>query len=58
MQTIAQDNSSAASRPAAWTTHRLLPTCVAALLWGGLFLRDARLRPFLPWRDRRQSWIG
>ena len=36
-------------------THVLFPTYVAALLWGGLMLRDARLRAFLPWRDRRRS---
>jgi hypothetical protein len=36
-------------------THVLFPTYIAALLWGGLMLRDARLRTFLPWRDRRQS---
>ena len=36
-------------------THVLFPTYVAALLWGGLVLRDARLRAFLPWRDRSQS---
>ena len=36
-------------------THVLFPTYLAALLWGGLMLRDARLRAFLPWRDRRQS---
>ena len=36
-------------------THVLFPTYVAALLWGGLMLRDARLRAFLPWRDRSQS---
>ena len=36
-------------------THVLFPTYVAALLWGGLLLRDARLRVFLPWRDRSQS---
>jgi hypothetical protein len=57
MQTIAPDNPFAASRPAAWTTHSFFPTCVAALLWGTLFLYDACLRAFL-WRDRRQSWIG
>ena len=33
-------------------THVLFPTYVAALLWGGLLLRDPRLRAFLPWRDR------
>jgi hypothetical protein len=31
-------------------SHILFPTYVAALIWGGLFLRDARLRAFLPWR--------
>jgi hypothetical protein len=36
-------------------THVLFPTYVAALLWGGLMLRDARLRAFLPWRDRSQA---
>ena len=34
-------------------THVLFPTYVAALLWGGLLLRDARLRAFLP--IRRES---
>jgi hypothetical protein len=28
-------------------THILFPTYVAALLWAGLYLRDARLREFL-----------
>ena len=28
-------------------THMLFPTYVAALLWAGLYLRDARLREFL-----------
>src|SRR5262245_8287752 len=37
-------------------THVLFPTYVAALLWGGLMLRDARLRAFLPWSDRSRSW--
>ena len=36
-------------------THVLFPTYVAALLWGGLMLRDTRLRAFAPWRDRTQS---
>jgi hypothetical protein len=36
-------------------THILFPTYLAALLWGGLMLRDARLRAFLPWGDRSQS---
>ena len=34
-------------------THVLFPTYVAAMLWGSLMLRDARLRAFLPWRNRR-----
>ena len=36
-------------------THVLFPTYVAALLWGGLMLRDSRLRLFLHGRDRSQS---
>ena len=31
-------------------SHVLFPTYVAALLWGGLILRDPRLRAFLPIR--------
>jgi len=31
-------------------THILFPTYVAALIWGGLMLRDARLRALAPWR--------
>jgi hypothetical protein len=34
-------------------THTLFPTYVAALVWGGLMLRDARLRAFVPWRRQR-----
>jgi hypothetical protein len=34
-------------------THTLFPTYLAALLWAALFLRDVRLRVFLPWRH----WI-
>ncbi|WP_243294531.1 DoxX family protein [Geothrix mesophila] len=29
-------------------SHALFPTYVAVLIWGGLFLRDARLRALLP----------
>jgi hypothetical protein len=29
-------------------THVLAPTYYAAMLWGGLILRDSRLRAFLP----------
>jgi hypothetical protein len=32
-------------------SHVLFPTYVAALIWGGLFLRDHRLRAFLPLRQ-------
>jgi len=31
-------------------SHTLFPMYVAAFLWGGLVLRDARLRAFAPWR--------
>lgn len=31
-------------------THVLFPIYVAAILWGGLLLRDARLRALLPFR--------
>lgn len=34
-------------------THTLFPIYVALFVWGGLFLRDAGLRAFLPWRARR-----
>jgi DoxX-like protein len=36
-------------------THVLFPTYIAALLWGGLMLRDARLRAILTWHDRSRS---
>lgn len=31
-------------------SHVLFPVYVAALIWGGLYLRDARLRELLPFR--------
>jgi hypothetical protein len=31
-------------------SHTLFPVYVAALLWGGLYLRDARLRALMPFR--------
>ncbi|WP_437755696.1 DoxX family protein [Sorangium sp. So ce1389] len=34
-------------------THTLFPIYVAALLWGGLWLRDRRLRSILPLRDAK-----
>lgn len=36
-------------------THILFPVYVAALLWGSLVLRDARLRMLAPWNAGRQS---
>ena len=36
-------------------THILFPIYVAALLWGGAVLRDARLRALLPWRNGSRS---
>src|SRR5262245_32946635 len=33
-------------------THVLFPVYVAMFIWGGLLLRDVRLRAFLPWRAR------
>jgi hypothetical protein len=36
-------------------THVLFPTYVAALLWGGLVLRDARLRAILSSRNWSRS---
>jgi hypothetical protein len=32
-------------------THILFPVYVALMLWGGLYLRDARLRTLIPFRD-------
>lgn len=34
-------------------THTLFPIYVALFVWGGLFLRDAGLRAFFPWRVRQ-----
>jgi len=31
-------------------SHTLFPIYVAALVWGGLYLRDARVRAIAPWR--------
>jgi hypothetical protein len=31
----------------------LFPVILGVLIWGGLFLRDDRLRPLLPWRILR-----
>ena len=32
-------------------THTLFPIYVGLLVWGGLLLRDARLRALVPWRE-------
>jgi len=34
-------------------THTLFPVYVAAIVWGGIFLREPRLRAVLPWRSGR-----
>ena len=40
-------------------THVLVPTYVAAFVWGGLLLRDARLRAlFLPWSRRDRGVVA
>jgi hypothetical protein len=65
MQTIAPDNpvtgfttGHPAATGAQWAGRVLgglavlLPTYLAASLWGGLMLRDARLCALLPWRVR------
>jgi hypothetical protein len=33
-----------------WASHILFPVYIGLLLWGGLWLRDGRLRALLPWR--------
>lgn len=35
-------------------SHSLFPVYVAVLVWGGLYLRDRRLRALIPIRFRRQ----
>jgi hypothetical protein len=32
-------------------SHTLFPVYVAALIWGGLYLRDSRVRALAPWRE-------
>jgi pimeloyl-ACP methyl ester carboxylesterase len=39
-------------------SHTLFPIYIASLVWGGLLLRDARLRVFLPWRIGHDQGIG
>jgi len=33
-----------------WFSHALFPVYVGLLIWGGLYLRDDKLRALLPWR--------
>ena len=35
-------------------SHTLFPIYVALMLWGGLYLREARLRELLPFRRQRE----
>lgn len=34
-----------------WFSHALFPVYVGLLIWGGLYLRDEKLRAFLPFRE-------
>ena len=34
-------------------SHTLFPVYVGALVWGGLYVRDARVRALAPWLNRR-----
>ncbi len=34
-----------------WFSHALFPVYVGLLIWGGLYLRDERLRALVPWRS-------
>jgi hypothetical protein len=34
-----------------WLSHALFPVYVGLLIWGGLYLRDDKLRALLPWRS-------
>jgi hypothetical protein len=38
-----------------WLTHILFPSYVALFVWGGLYLREPRLRELLPLRVRPRS---
>jgi hypothetical protein len=39
-------------------THVLFPTYLGVLLWGGLYLRDDRLRTLLPLRSLRAEMVS
>ena len=34
-----------------WFSHALFPVYIGTLIWGGLYLRDERLRALIPWRS-------
>jgi len=34
-----------------WFSHALFPVYVGLLIWGGLYLRDEKLRALVPWRS-------
>lgn len=34
-----------------WFSHALFPVYVGLLIWGGLYLRDEKLRALIPWRS-------
>ena len=34
-----------------WFSHALFPVYVGLLIWGGLYLRDQRLRALVPFRE-------
>jgi hypothetical protein len=36
-----------------WPSHILFGVYLAVIAWGGLWLRDARLRALMPWRSAR-----
>jgi hypothetical protein len=36
-------------------SHTLFPAYVGAMVWGGLFLRDERVRALAPWRAREST---
>lgn len=39
-------------------SHTLFPAYVAAMMWGGLLLRDPRLRAFLPFAKSSSAPVG
>ncbi len=39
-------------------SHVLFPVYVGVLVWGGLFMRDNRLRALIPWRREEQAGVA